>query len=303
MKTKLHCEPNTPPRVRREFRQNAPEGSIAIDGYVTGPVFWEPKRRILNLNHHEGCDRLSTRCTAAQAVLLMRMGLRRAFEGIEAVNVYCNDCDHDVTSTAWVLENNFMSGAVVNPILNRILEIEDMLDTTAGAYGFPVDLPAVEENNWIFESYNRARLNGALARRDEHEFRSIIREGGTRITHAVCGRGERLPLDTKFDILAPYPGWCLVNEVGLNARLGVFGSSIDAFVAVRPHGPDRHAYSIGRRSIFVPFNIGRIIAALNEAEGNAIDRWGGGDTIAGSPRASGSKLAPEEVAKIVNEFK
>jgi hypothetical protein len=41
---------------------------------------------------------------------------------------------------------------------------------------------------------------------------------------------------------------------------------------------------------------------LNQAEGlgGALDRWGGGDTIGGSPRVKGSALAPAEVEKLIN---
>ena len=47
----------------------------------------------------------------------------------------------------------------------------------------------------------------------------------------------------------------------------------------------------------------RILKALNKAEGIiGEDLWGGGNTIGGSPRVNGSRLNPEQVAKIINDL-
>lgn len=301
MKITIHCEPNTPPMSWTRFRRTAPRGSVSIDGFVRGPIRWDPCRRVLNLNHHEGCDRLSTRCTAAQAVMLIRCGYFQALEGMEEIHVFLNDCDEDVILTVWALRHAIMSETIVNPIFNRILNVEDMLDTTAGAYGYPVKMEALEENNWVFWPYKLARVNGTLSRRDPAEFLQVIDASCDRITQAVAGKGGREPLDASFETVGGGPGWSLVHETGLNARVGMFGAGIDAFVSVRRRPNGTWSYSVGRRSVFIPFDVAAILRALNRAEGNAKDPWGGGDTIAGSPRASGSRLPPERVAAIVNE--
>ena len=51
----------------------------------------------------------------------------------------------------------------------------------------------------------------------------------------------------------------------------------------------------------VPFDIPRIVAALNEVEYPGQGTWGGGNLIAGSPRQKGSQLSPTQVADIVAE--
>ena len=61
------------------------------------------------------------------------------------------------------------------------------------------------------------------------------------------------------------------------------------------------SYSLGRTSPFIPFDIPRIVAALNSAEHSGQGTWGGGNLIAGSPRQLGSKLSPKQVAAIVAE--
>ena len=49
----------------------------------------------------------------------------------------------------------------------------------------------------------------------------------------------------------------------------------------------------------IPFDIQKIITALNNEEANPLDKWGGSNTIGGSPRVNGSRLSPQEVTKII----
>ena len=133
MRAILHCEPDTPPRAWKEFLHHGPPRSIAIDGYVIGPPMFDAKHAIMNVNHHEGVDRFSTRCTCAQLAMLIRTGLFQAFPGSEPIHVFFNDCDQDVCLSIWLMRHGMFTRNIVNPILNRILFIEDMLDTTAGA--------------------------------------------------------------------------------------------------------------------------------------------------------------------------
>jgi hypothetical protein len=57
-------------------------------------------------------------------------------------------------------------------------------------------------------------------------------------------------------------------------------------------------------SPFVDFPHTEILDKLNEIEGRASskDRWGGSDTIGGSPRQSGSEIKPRDLEQIVNEL-
>jgi hypothetical protein len=280
----------------------APDRSIAIDGYVIGPPRFDAGRVVMNANHHEGVDRFSTRCTCAQLAMQIRTGLFKAFSGEAPINVYFNDCDQDVCLSLWLLRHGMISRNIVNPVLNRILFIEDMLDTTAGAYGFPTDMLGLQENNWLFAPYAMARRNGALARRDPVEFVQVIDAVDARVNQAIVGHGERLDLDPRYEVLRRNKTWAMVREVGLNARTGMFSDGITAFVSVQPQGEKRWKFSIGRAGIWIPFDIPRILERLNELEGDSVNLWGGGDTIGGSPRATGSKLSPEEVSAVLDQM-
>jgi len=184
--------------------------------------------------------------------------------------------------------------------------MEDMLDTTGGAYPFPKDLGTLQELMWVFAPYHTFRTNGGLDKRVDHMFEGIIEDVGNRIMGYINGNPHKIELDTRFKKIGGGSNWTMVREIGPNARIGVYGDKIQAFVSVRERGEGRFTYSIGRSSQFVPFPIPKILKALNEAEkakkGDLLEEtWGGSDIISGSPRINGSILDPKEVTRIIEE--
>lgn len=90
----------------------------------------------------------------------------------------------------------------------------------------------------------------------------------------------------------------------------MFSDGIRAFVSVKARKEGGFNYVLGRMSQYVPFNLAKTYEALNVAEGcglflttNGGDRWGGSDTIGGSPRVNGSKLTPEQIAEVIRGIK
>ena len=66
-----------------------------------------------------------------------------------------------------------------------------------------------------------------------------------------------------------------------------------------PHGTT--AYTVGKRSEFVAFDVPAFLAACNAREPG----WGGGSTIGGAPRnsdGSRSRMSMEEVGRILVEI-
>lgn len=284
--------------------------SIALDGYVRGgPRFTYDRDGVLkgpylNLNHHEEVDRLATRSTCAQVLMSLRQGLFQAFRDQHGprAHVWVNDCDEDVC-TAWTLLNNHcLAEGAVNPLVNRLVAMEDALDCTAGAYPFPQDLPVLREMAWVFEPYRQFRLNGGLDKRDPAAFRAIIQDVELRILQHVTGKGKEVPLDTRYELLGGNSRCSLVQEIGAQARTGMFSHGIRAFVSVRERPDGSNAYVIGKMSPFIPLDLLTLADDLNEEEHcPSEDLWGGGDTIIGSPRKAGSKLSTDEILAHVSE--
>jgi len=291
----------------KTFLDTKPSFSIALDGYVYGGSQFTrmAKGPYANFNHHEEVDRLATRATCGQVLMAIRQGLFTTFRdgtGIKA-SIYVNDCDEDVCTSWFLLKNSFMVEQSMNPLLNRLVELEDKLDSTAGAYPFPQDLPVLQELAWVFQPYRAFRLNGGLDRKKDGEYLEIIRDVEHRIMAHITGRGNAIPLDTRYERIGGGNGWVMVKEIGPHAKTGMFSDGIRAYVSVRERPDGRYTYTVGRMSPFVNFDVPAILAALNLEEaqpsGSSQDLWGGGNTIGGSPRVGGSRLTPEEVMRVV----
>ncbi len=267
-----------------------PPFSVAIDGYVNdGPKFQEEGPRA-NFDHHHGVSRLETRATCAQVLMAVRMGLFDCFrdENGPRLTVYANDCDQDVC-TAWtILKNHFIAEQAASPLLNRLVSMEDVLD-------------ALQELAWVFEPYTQFRIAGGLQKRDASAFTSIVTDVERRILQHVVGKGESVPIDTRYERIGGGKGWTMVHEVGIQARFGMRADGIKAFVSVKERKDSRRDYVIARVSELIRFPVLRMFDVLNTLEGNKQEKWGGATTIGGSPRIAGSRLGVEEVGRVIEE--
>src|SRR3989338_3983128 len=115
-----------------EFKAAYGHDAIAIDGYVEGPPQYDLENRLINLNHHNGCSRLETRATCAQALMAARMGLAKFLR--DPTTVYANDCDEDVCLTCHILSKLWQAEQLYNPLLNKFVDFEDKLDASSGSY-------------------------------------------------------------------------------------------------------------------------------------------------------------------------
>ena len=304
----LHVEPKQAPMTWEEFIKTKPKFSLALDGYVnTGPRF-APDGPYMNANHHEDVDRLATRATCAQILIAIRQGLFSAFrKNSEAhVEVYVNDCDEDVCTSWFLLKNFYMVENSMNPQVNKLVHLEDMLDATAGTYSLPADLPTIRKLAWVFYPYRSFRLNGGLSNKNEEDYREIISDVERRIMSFINGAAEEMHLDCNYKVVGGGPEWKLVNEIGAHARHGMLSDGIRAYVSVRPRANETFTYTIGKTSPFINFDVNGLLTELNKAEfsnqKDIKDIWGGGNLIGGSPRVNGSKLKPSEVESIINNF-
>jgi len=287
----------------RWFLHKWPAYSIALDGFVEEAPRYSDAGPHLNLNHHQNVDRSATRATCAQTLMAIRQGLFKRFQqnGEPHATVYVNDCDEDVSVSWFLLSHPAMAVQILNPLLNRLVSMEDALDATAGAYPFPPDLPVIGELAWVFEPYRQFRVSGRLDARIASEYRSIIQDVCGRIEKHITGTGSRVPLDTRYERLGGGTGWTMVKEIGAQARTGMFAEGIRAYVTVRERPDHNYTYVLGRMSPFVPFNLKRIYEACNNAENRKVDVWGGSDLVGGSPRQHGSTLRPEELTCLIEE--
>jgi len=313
---KLHVVTDASPTGFDKFVETHQPYAVALDGYVRGG----PKLMVTsagpyaNMNHHEDVDRLATRATCAQVMMAIRQGMFNLFRDASGprLDAYVNDCDEDVCTSWFLLKHHCLVTSTMNPMLNRLVSMEDALDSTAGAYPFPADLPMLGELNWVFEPYREFRASGGLSLRKPLQFANVIELVEHRIMRHITGAGKSVPLDTRYERIGGDSRWAMVRELGANARTGMFSNGVSAYVAVRERGDGRYTYTVGKMSPFVPFDVGLILDRLNDAECDkklasgvdpikGSDFWGGGDSVGGSPRVGGSCLTPEEVQTVVND--
>ena len=286
-----------------DFCASHPPFSIALDGYVDGVPSFDSSGPYANFDHHFGVNRLATRSTAGQVLVAVSLGLFDAFckDGAPFANVYVNDCDQDVCLSYWMLAHPDQVRQFRPEMdIAKLIIGEDFLDATAGAYPIHPNRPMLRKLAWVFEIYEDARSSGRLAEMDDVEMKTLIEQTCDRITALSAGQGLEVEVKGKYTILGGGNGWKLVRESATYARTMLFADGVRAFVAVRDRSNGRFDYSIGKMSPFVMFPINEIYNKLNQLEGCDDDRWGGSDTIGGSPRQNGSGLAPKEIEDVIN---
>ncbi len=287
-----------------DFLRAAPPRSLALDGYVAGAPRFDRATKKLSLNHHEGVDRLGTRCTASQLFMHLKKGLFSLFTGDDGLEVrlYVNDPDQDVCLATWLAYNHErITGERSEPLINRLLFIEDALDVTAGVYPYPLKSKIMREQAWIFEPYTASRSR--LGMMDEAGMRAIIESVHQRITAYTLGNGSQTAPDDRFQLLYRGRGWLLIEEEGTYARSRLAQQGYGGCVVLRGERRGRYDYTLCELNYENPLNLPRLYDLLNEAEQiprRAKDRWGGSDTVGGSPREKGSGLAPDELARLID---
>lgn len=302
---------------KEEFLKDTEPYSIGLDGAVDSPTFRIVTERgpWANFDHHSGVDRLSTRATSAQVHLEINMGLFKTFSdrGPKAT-VWINDVDQDVCLAVWLLQNNERVINHADPIINRLVYTDEILDATGGAYPFSVDAQIRRELDWIFEPYLMKRFSGSLRQATAFDLRTILEAVCYRITQYTLGRGEQIDLlgDSKIITTESYKDlkWSILVESGPKARMLSFIKN-DAFIAhlstrtVSLHGDKtRYDYTLARRSVWIPFPIPELYDHLNTIDVglSEINKWGGSDIIGGSPRKIGSSFSPEVLKFEINKF-
>lgn len=288
-----------------DFKKKKPPFSIALDGFVNATTKRDPKGPYANFDHHSRADRLATRSTSEQLHMEIKLGLFDTFskDGVPKAHIYVNDPDEDTCLAWWLLKNNYRVRKYSDSRINRLVYCEDRLDCTAGAYPFG-DTSMRKKMAWIFQPYHEARFNGSVAQMQETEMRKIIESVEDRIDRYFLDKGGELSLKGDYETIGGGSGWTFTKETGHASRMAMYHDGITAFAALVVEKPDgSFVYTLGRRSVWTPFNLQKLYVRLNEEESHIVtdsNRWGGSDTVGGSPRDTGSRLSPERLQEIIN---
>lgn len=288
-----------------DFVAKAPDFSLALDGYVSGQTRMDNRRHLFNFNHHEGVDRFSTRSTSGIVQVYLRTGLMNWLTEGEnpTFHGFFNDPDQDSSLVYWMLNNpdRVKRG---EPLLNRLIHAEDMLDATGGIYPFSLDSSLMRQVAWTFKPYTDAIKE--VYTMSPEKMLSVMDAVSQRIDKHILGKGEEVQPDTRMDVIYQGKNFIMVNEIGAYARAKLFEQGHTFYVSYRGENPKGvHRFTLGKMCPFAPGNVEEILADLNVREGISTDnpdRWGGGNAFGGSPRKSGSKYTPGQLCSVLDEI-
>ena len=308
------------PTVRVRIRQGhavtaaaaraAAPGSVFLDGAAQGEPFLDPKREVYNLDHHQGCVRAFTLATCEQAMVLLRRGLDLRQRDW---TVHANDADLDTVLAIWVLLNHLRLRGERPETRTRIMPLL-RLEGAIDAHGLELeDLCALppsvlaETRDWI----------GQLREQEV----------------ALKARGRWLGLDLvehtaellrAVDALVyPPQQFDDVEEIEELARATIAGEAV-AIVCQsgagiyeverqlrRLHGrrlgvialqTSPSTYTLRQVDPYLPGTLEPVYRTLNLLDPAAgghgsANRWGGSAEVGGSPRRTGTRVAPEQIAR------
>lgn len=289
--------------------RSATPGSIFLDGAAHGEPFLDPKREVYNLDHHEGCVRAFTLATCEQAMVLLRKGLdlrKRDW------TVYANDPDLDTVLAIWVLLNHIRlkESSEARQRAMPLVRLQGITDAQGlelqELCGFPPALLA-EIRGWM--GTLRQQEIDIKARRRWRELDLLEYTAG--VLHAIDAlvylpaqleRLEEVEELTRVEIANGAIAIVCRSRAGIyeverqlrrlhGRRLGVVALQTDA-----------STYSLRQVDPYLPATLEDVYAHLNLVDSavagpRSANRWGGSAEIGGSPRASGTRVSPEQIAR------
>jgi hypothetical protein len=254
--------------------EELPDRSLALDGAVRGP-FIDTARERYSFDHHEGVIRHVTLATCEQVRDALLVGFDpRGFQ------VFVNDLDGDTVLSLWLLIHpNRLRGEGSERLLSLVDRV-GRCDALGPGWGTPHPLhvsltpdrgtPQTELQLMRFlDMLDRWWESGAVPKPPAPEpSQAFWLEPDGTLAHGEVGR-----------------------MVGLYERASVGVLHGDA-----PGGT--RAYTIGKRSEFVRYDVRAFLDALNTLEPG----WGGGSTIAGAPRHADGRRSRLSVAEVAGVF-
>ncbi len=284
---------------------------ILLDGAGIFKPLLDNSTKFYNLDHHEGCERAFTLATCEQALLMAYSGLELS-EG--DWTIYANEPDLDTVLAIWCLLNYRRVrelSATARDILLPLVRLEGAIDANGVELAQYCGLPS-------------QTLRDAQQRIDT----LIARE------HAIKSRGEWLTtdfaeytlemlraVDQLFFSGADFSEYARIEQVYGHVEIGerrvaVVCRDPSGIYEVEQHlkkrwgdqlaiialEKDKGHYTLRRTEKLSEIDLHDAYEMLNVVD-PAVDgrppanRWGGSDSIGGSPRATGTALAPNQLLR------
>lgn len=320
-----------------EFCLRTPHRSIALDGFVKGGATQDLRTLHFNFDHHGGCVRDFTLCTAQQVELARSQGLMDLLHENDVANfwVFTNDPDPDSTISSYQFIHPHLCDS---PVFRRLLHgFVAPLDVSAGTRGPELHSDLMREGAWIFEPYFR-ELSRVYSMNGK-QIADLTFEIYERIGKHLMGKGQMGAIEGGISELARGDSWMMIQEHGAHSRLKTFQTnpSLQGLVVFKGQTADEYRYSAVRHNRLSFFPVELLSDSLNRAEffvervnlealgdlvresashpgilwttlaadslpADWIKPWGGGDAVIGCLRTKGSALPPAMMKAFVDAF-
>ena len=323
----LHCD--DAPRVRVQidpklsFSEADARGlggpAIFLDGAGDFPPKLDNKHRFYNLDHHQGCIRPFTLATCEQALVLVLNGLELD-EG--DWTLYAGEPDLDTVFAIWVLLNFRRIpklSARSRDALLPLLRLEGAIDANGAELADYCGLTqktlretrAKLDSLYTFEKEFRAR-----ERSSELDWRAYAAAMLSEIDQLVYTRADFHDHTSIEEILGHHEIADRKVAVACRDQAGIyeaerslknrFAEQLAIIALEKAREEDTRHYTLRRVSALLNLELGRAYDLLNLVDPAvngrpAHNRWGGSDDIGGSPRVTGTGLAPSEVLRILQQ--
>jgi membrane protease YdiL (CAAX protease family) len=290
--------------------RKSPPGTIFLDGVAQCEPFMDHERQVYNLDHHEGCVRAFTLSACEQALVMYMKGLDLQSR---EWHIFANEPDLDTILALWIILNHARIGGLdmtQRRILFALVRYEGIID----ALGLELkELSALPP-----ELIRKIQRVVDHLRSDEIALKKEGRWTQTDFLGYTAGILHKIDLIFyKASDFADYQG---IEEL---ARIDLSDQRICAVVEadmgiyeIEPHltklygnrlgvvflKKGKNSYTVRLMDLFMPIALEDIYDRLNYVDPavkcrTRTNRWGGADDIGGSPRETGTGLAPGDIAQ------
>jgi hypothetical protein len=319
----LVCDeaPRVKVRVRRDYAFSLSEAKelgervIFLDGAGTFGPLLDNKRRLYNLDHHQECERTFTLATCEQALLMVTSGLDL---GEGDWRVFANEPDLDTVLALWCLLNHVRLKELrteARDILYPLIRLEGAIDANGTMLAEVCGLPKT-----VYEQARR-RLGDLLERE------RVVKGGGDwqtldldAYTVEMLGAIDRLVYSVE-----DFRGYASIDEVYGHVEIGErsvavlcrddsgiyavekllkehWGEQLGVIALEREPGH----YTLRRASTLADVDLNDAYSLLNQLDWHVDGRppgkrWGGSESIGGSPRQGGSALGASELLRVLGQ--
>jgi hypothetical protein len=290
--------------------RKSPAGTIFLDGVAQCEPFMDHERQIYNLDHHEGCVRAFTLSACEQALVMYMKGLDLQSR---EWHIFANEPDLDTILALWIILNHARIGSLdmtQRRILFALVRYEGIID----ALGLELkELSALPPDliRKIQRVIDHLRSDEIALKKDNRWTQTDYPGYTAGILHKID------QIFYKASDFADYQGIEELARIDLSEqRICVVVEADMGIYEIEPHLTKlygnrlgvvflkkcKNCYTVRQMDLFLPITLEDIYERLNYVDPavkcrTRTNRWGGANDIGGSPRETGTGLAPGDIAR------